>query len=57
MTPKRSWETVLTDITGGSRSTCRVANRPFCAAIGVTLGGERDILGLWAGTGGLASLT
>ncbi len=30
----------------------RVANRPFYAAIGVTLGGERDILGLWAGTGG-----
>lgn len=30
----------------------QVANRPFYAAIGVTLGGERDILGLWAGTGG-----
>ena len=30
----------------------QVANRPFCAAIGVTLAGERDILGLWAGTGG-----
>jgi putative transposase len=29
-----------------------VANRPFYAAIGVTLGGERDVLGLWAGTGG-----
>ena len=28
------------------------ANRPFYAAIGVTLAGERDILGLWAGTGG-----
>ena len=30
----------------------QVANRPFYAAIGVTLEGERDILGLWAGTGG-----
>jgi putative transposase len=30
----------------------QVANRPFDAAIGVTLAGDRDILGLWAGTGG-----
>jgi len=30
----------------------QVANRPFYAAIGVSLQGERDILGLWAGTGG-----
>ena len=30
----------------------QVANRPIYAAIGVTLDGERDILGLWAGTGG-----
>jgi Transposase, Mutator family len=30
----------------------QVGNRPFYAATGVTLGGERDILGLWAGTGG-----
>lgn len=30
----------------------QVANRPFYAAIEVTLGGEHDILGLWAGTGG-----
>ena len=30
----------------------QVANRPIYAAIGVTLAGERDILGLWAGTGG-----
>jgi putative transposase len=30
----------------------QVVNRPFYAAIGVTLDGERDILGLWAGTGG-----
>jgi transposase-like protein len=30
----------------------QVANRPFYAAIGVTLAGERDVLGLWAGSGG-----
>ena len=26
----------------------QVANRPIYAAIGVTLAGEKDILGLWA---------
>ena len=30
----------------------QVANRPVYAAIGVTLAGEKDIVGLWAGTGG-----
>lgn len=30
----------------------QVANRPVCAAIGVTLAGEKDVLGLWAGQGG-----
>ena len=30
----------------------QVANRPIYAAIGVTLEGEKEILGLWAGTGG-----
>jgi transposase-like protein len=30
----------------------QVANRPFYAAIGVTVAGERDILGLWAGGAG-----
>jgi putative transposase len=30
----------------------QVANRPFYAAIGVTLDGEKDILGLWVGSGG-----
>ena len=30
----------------------QVANRPIYAAIGVSLGGEKDVLGLWAGTGG-----
>nr|WP_167479123.1 IS256 family transposase [Nocardia arthritidis] len=30
----------------------QVANRPIYAAIGVTVSGEKDVLGLWAGTGG-----
>ena len=30
----------------------QVASRPVYAAIGVSLAGEKDILGLWAGTGG-----
>ena len=30
----------------------QVANQPIYAAIGVTLDGEKDVLGLWAGTGG-----
>jgi len=30
----------------------QVANRPIYAAIGVTLAGHKDVLGLWAGTGG-----
>ncbi|MEI8240973.1 MAG: IS256 family transposase [Actinomycetota bacterium] len=30
----------------------QVANRPIYVAIGVTVDGERDILGLWAGQGG-----
>lgn len=30
----------------------QVANRPVYTAIGVTIDGQRDILGLWAGTGG-----
>ena len=30
----------------------QVANRPVYAAIGVTIDGKRDILGLWVGTGG-----
>lgn len=30
----------------------QVANRPIYAAIGVTLAGDKDVLGLWAGTGG-----
>jgi putative transposase len=30
----------------------QVVNRPFYVAIGVTVNGERDILGIWAGDGG-----
>ena len=30
----------------------QVANRPVYAAIGVTVEGRKDVLGLWAGTGG-----
>jgi transposase-like protein len=30
----------------------QVANRPIYAAVGVSLAGDKDILGLWAGTGG-----
>jgi len=30
----------------------QVANRPIYAAIGVTLAGEKDVLGLWGGSGG-----
>src|SRR5581483_6756663 len=30
----------------------QVANRPAYAAIGVTIEGRKDVLGLWAGTGG-----
>ncbi len=30
----------------------QVANRPIHAAIGVSLAGEKDVLGLWAGSGG-----
>ena len=30
----------------------RVANRPVYVALGINCAGERDVLGLWAGTGG-----
>jgi transposase-like protein len=30
----------------------QVANRPIYAAIGVTVDGRKDVLGLWAGSGG-----
>ena len=30
----------------------QVANRPIYVAVGITLAGERDVLGMWVGTGG-----
>lgn len=27
-------------------------NRPICAAMGINAAGERDVLGMWVGTGG-----
>lgn len=30
----------------------QAANRPVYAVIGVSLAGEKDVLGLWVGTGG-----
>ena len=30
----------------------QIATRPFSPANGVTLAGEKDVLGLWAGTSG-----
>jgi putative transposase len=30
----------------------KVANRPICVAMAVTVEGARDILGIWAGDGG-----
>jgi transposase-like protein len=30
----------------------QVANRPVYVALGVNLAGERDVLGMWVGTGG-----
>ncbi len=30
----------------------QVANRPVYVAVGISLDGERDVLGMWAGTGG-----
>jgi transposase-like protein len=32
----------------------QVTNRPVYAAIGVTVDGRKDVLGLWMGTGGEA---
>ena len=32
----------------------RVGNKPIYVVVGVTVHGERDILGLWAGSGGEA---
>ncbi len=39
-------EAIVVKVSGG-----QVTNRPIYVAIGVTVNGERDILGLWAGDG------
>jgi transposase-like protein len=36
----------------GRAGQCLSCNQPFYAAIGVDLGGRRDVLSLWAGHGG-----
>jgi putative transposase len=43
---------IFIDVIAGKVRDGQVANRPIYAAIGVTLAGDKDILGLWAGTGG-----
>jgi transposase-like protein len=35
----------------------QVRNKPFYVVLGVTVNGERDILGIWAGGGGRARST
>jgi len=46
-TPRVFIDAVMVKVRDG-----QVANRPVYAAIGVSLAWEKDILGLWAGTGG-----
>jgi putative transposase len=57
----RSWQArpldevyaaVFTDAVMVEARDGRAASRPVYAAIGVTLAGEKDVLGLWAGHGG-----
>jgi len=45
--PDRSIDAIVVKIRHG-----QVTNRPVYATIGVTVDGQRDILGLWVGTGG-----
>jgi putative transposase len=33
----------------------QVSNRPIYVAMGINVAGERDVLGLWVGTGGESS--
>jgi putative transposase len=40
---------VCTDVIMVKARVGRVASRPVYAAIGVTLTGDKDVLGLWAG--------
>jgi putative transposase len=43
---------ILIDAIGVKVRDGQVANRPISVALAVTMDGERDILGLWAGDGG-----
>lgn len=49
---ERVYPVVLIDAIHVKVRDGQVANRPIYVAIGVNLAGERDVLGLWAGTGG-----
>jgi hypothetical protein len=49
---RRVWAAVFIDAINVKIRDGQVRNRPVYAAIGVDLDGERDILGLWASTGG-----
>jgi transposase-like protein len=49
---ERVYPVVLIDAIHVKIRDGQVANRPIYVAVGVTLAGERDVLGLWAGTGG-----
>ena len=48
----RVYPVVFIDAIGVKVRDGQVVNRPFYVAIGVTVAGERDILGIWAGDGG-----
>lgn len=49
---ERVYPVVLVDAIFVKIRDGRVVNRPVYVAVGVTLTGERDVLGLWVGTGG-----
>src|ERR1700683_4383257 len=48
----QTWAAVFIDAIVVKIRDGQVANRPVYAAIGVSLEGRKDVLGLWAGTGG-----
>src|SRR5438105_7965546 len=50
--PNRSGKSFIDALHVKIRDGGAVGNRPIYTAVGVTVDGERDILGLWAGTGG-----
>jgi transposase-like protein len=48
----RVYPVIFIDAIGVKVRDGQVTNKPFYIVIGVTTGGERDILGVWAGDGG-----